>query len=322
MFCMDADLARIGFMSPLDVKDYIGHLEACGLVHLENGRPIDIAVVDMRSGPVAACDWLGFRKATIAAGQSVAVCDMAGSAEVDDVSVPAGWTFERSLSHESQFVTSEEVDANLELISRDGGVEAYRDKTTGEVVYLGSMVSSPSHEEFESIKKIASRALELDALGNKARRVNDTKLGAAVYDELLTELAPALERICLHVKYCCGFAHYARGLVLRVLQLPQDAEVHFRRSLSYSPNVLNTLLELTRCPGEMDRPAEAEAFARKAVEVEPGSAAAWGNLAMVLVELRRKEDARNAIDKAISLAPEDQLNRHILEHFDAYFDKK
>ena len=33
-YCDDGNLVRVGFMSPPDVQDFVGHLEACGLVYL------------------------------------------------------------------------------------------------------------------------------------------------------------------------------------------------------------------------------------------------------------------------------------------------
>jgi hypothetical protein len=319
--CMDDDLIRVGFMSPHDVEDYIGHLETFGLVYLDNQRPFDIAVADQMTGLAVACDWLDFRRVEIQKGQFVSACSLVGAAYGGPVAVPDGWVYERSLSCKYQRFEPEDAAKNLELVRRESGVTTFRDKETGKILYSGSPTASAAHEEFEAIQAIATRTLELDQLADKARSANDEKLGASVYGELM-ELSSSAEKLCLRAKFCCGFAHFAHGLVRRVLKRPQDAEVQFRKSLSYSPNVINTLLELTRCLSEQNRPADAEEFARRAVEVEPSSAAAWGNLAMNLIELRRREEARKAIDKAISLDPQDKINRYILEHFDGYFDKR
>ena len=44
--CADADLARVGFMSPDDVKAYASELEAGGLVFLLDGEAQDFALLD------------------------------------------------------------------------------------------------------------------------------------------------------------------------------------------------------------------------------------------------------------------------------------
>jgi hypothetical protein len=56
--CADRHLARIGFMSPVDVEGLVRHLEVIGLVFLRDGATVDIAVVDQVRGPTRRCDWL------------------------------------------------------------------------------------------------------------------------------------------------------------------------------------------------------------------------------------------------------------------------
>ena len=55
--------------------------------------------------------------------------------------------------------------------------------------------------------------------------------------------------------------------------------------------------------------AEALALARRAVELDPGSASAYGALAEALVRTRRFDEALTAINKAIARAPSDALYR-------------
>ena len=56
-YCDDGNLVRVGFMAPQDVEDFVGHLEACGLVYIQNGCPEDIVVIDQIRGPMVECDW-------------------------------------------------------------------------------------------------------------------------------------------------------------------------------------------------------------------------------------------------------------------------
>jgi Flp pilus assembly protein TadD len=52
--------------------------------------------------------------------------------------------------------------------------------------------------------------------------------------------------------------------------------------------------------------------ARKSTEVFPSTSASWGNLAMALNQLGRNDEAREAIQHAIELDPNDPRNREIL----------
>ena len=58
-YCADQYLARVGFMTPADVKQFVAHLENSGMVFVRDGRVVDIAVVDQFQGLTAPCDWLG-----------------------------------------------------------------------------------------------------------------------------------------------------------------------------------------------------------------------------------------------------------------------
>jgi len=54
--CFDGEVARVGFMAPPDVKAFLKHLERKGLQILDNGKFIDIAVVDQQTGFTRECN--------------------------------------------------------------------------------------------------------------------------------------------------------------------------------------------------------------------------------------------------------------------------
>ncbi len=58
---------------------------------------------------------------------------------------------------------------------------------------------------------------------------------------------------------------------------------------------------------------EAEYYYRMTVEIDPEFSYAWNDLGYVLMKLRRCEEARNALLKALELSPEDRLARENLE---------
>ena len=113
-----------------------------------------------------------------------------------------------------------------------------------------------------------------------------------------------------------SFAHFARGLLFRILKQHDSAETSFRVANYLQPNVTNTLLELVRCLGEQEKYVDAVPFARQAVEIEPDSPACLGNLAMSLFMIGKKDEALGYIERALEIDPLDQINRQIYQNFE------
>ena len=58
VFCCDRYIARVSFMGPQGVDWFIEEMFRYGLVYIEDGKCVDMAVVDWFSGPCVPCDWL------------------------------------------------------------------------------------------------------------------------------------------------------------------------------------------------------------------------------------------------------------------------
>jgi len=134
----DNELARVGFMAPGDVQEYVRSLEACGLVYKRDGKPIDLVVVDQQSGPTVACDWIEFGHVALdgAENKRIAVCRLAGSTATK-VFMPTNWKFERSLSASFHFVPAEDVANRLKFLRHEGNVDVYLDTQTGQELFMG-----------------------------------------------------------------------------------------------------------------------------------------------------------------------------------------
>ena len=60
-FLEDEYLTRGGAMNMFDVDHGIRHLQQFGIRYLdEQGKSVDIVVVDMQKGPMTPCDWIEF----------------------------------------------------------------------------------------------------------------------------------------------------------------------------------------------------------------------------------------------------------------------
>jgi hypothetical protein len=150
--CEDGEIARVGFMDPEDVGTYIEWLERQGLAFVHDGKALDLAVVDQHAGLTAPCEWLEFGRFPFdEEGGEIAVCwffdeprsfgpGLYFHGELSDmeISMPQGWTFEDSLSRESGFVATEEIDNRLRFLRHDDdGFDVYLDLVRGTEVYMG-----------------------------------------------------------------------------------------------------------------------------------------------------------------------------------------
>ena len=133
--CADEHLARVGFMTPIDVESFIKRLELHGLVHLKDGIAQDIVVADQQRGVTTRCDWSEFGDVEIDRN-SVKACKAVVDASSQLIS-PDGWVFEGSLSQTFMFTPTEHVDKSLTFLRHEDSLDVYLNALTGEEVYLG-----------------------------------------------------------------------------------------------------------------------------------------------------------------------------------------
>jgi len=143
--CTDQRLARVGFMAPADVANFISRLERLGFEFVCDGNAIDVCVVDQLQGPTARCAWLEYLHMDIYGdGETIytAVCREVGDHR-NDVSTPGSWDIRASLTRNHQWISNQEMRDRLELMRHENGVNVFRDRSTGKEVYLsGTQVDS------------------------------------------------------------------------------------------------------------------------------------------------------------------------------------
>lgn len=146
--CADGDLARVGFMSPVDCGAFVERLERGGLTFLREGETVDLAIVDQVHGPTAAANWLGFARLSLdEAGNKVSACWLLTEpppalglrlpAEETTLAVPAGWTCEDSLSARFKFIENEKIQKGLEFLRHENDRDVYIELSTGRELYMG-----------------------------------------------------------------------------------------------------------------------------------------------------------------------------------------
>ena len=133
--CADDELARIGFMTPDDVKDFVSALEHSGLIYGEDGKSKDLVVVDQLRGPLVPCDWIEFGH--VGKEEHVAACRLTGSSHTV-LMRPDGWSFEGSLSQTYGFVPIKaEEEKSLKFLRNENGIDVYLNLVTGSEVLVG-----------------------------------------------------------------------------------------------------------------------------------------------------------------------------------------
>src|SRR5471030_675590 len=93
---------------------------------------------------------------------------------------------------------------------------------------------------------------------------------------------------------------FIEGLQLLEANNLQAAEIKFANSLEIVPDRVSTLNNLSAIKIKLEKFAEAEEFARRAIALEDQSPEAWSNLGIALAKMERYDDALQAYDLAIN----------------------
>jgi len=138
--CSDNELARVGFMTPDDVRAFTEGLESVGIIHLTDGHCQDAVVIDQMRGFLNPCDWVEYGHVELVQGQKIAAAQMKGS-ETHQVFCPDGWKYESSLTRNFGFVPTGKEKQSLKFLRREGGQDVYLNLLTGKEVFVARTAS-------------------------------------------------------------------------------------------------------------------------------------------------------------------------------------
>jgi hypothetical protein len=135
--CSDGELACVSFMVPADVQVYVEYLKKNGLVYKQLDKSIDMVVVDQQSGMTTACDWADFGETdwNNNSSQPISVC-CARPTKINQVVVPEGWSYEKSLSANYKYIDGKQIPENLKFLRSEKGVDVLLDEKTGQEFYV------------------------------------------------------------------------------------------------------------------------------------------------------------------------------------------
>ena len=100
-------------------------------------------------------------------------------------------------------------------------------------------------------------------------------------------------------------AYYNLGNLLAELNRPEEAEAAFRGAIEKDPNDAAAYSNLGWLLKNLNRPEEAEAAFRQAIAKDPDLALAYSNLGLLLRKLKRLEEAEGVYRQAIEKDPND-----------------
>ncbi len=100
--------------------------------------------------------------------------------------------------------------------------------------------------------------------------------------------------------------YVARGLIRSTIHYDwRGAQADFQRALALSPEDAEaTRLYVTAVLRPLGRPEEVVTVARKAAEIDPLNPSAWSLLSNSLISIGKYDDAREAAERALQLAPQ------------------
>jgi hypothetical protein len=315
--CYDDDLARVGFMTPRDVQAFIGELEARGLVFVGDGQAIDLAVVDQFRGATVPASWLELSTIELFEPPIRVRAAILKGSELDKIAMPPRCQYESSLSQNAHFASEGTEGDRFKFLRHEDGKDVHLDLVTGKEVYSGRPIVHGNTEAAlcTQLEQICNDAQETAAAMEPLAALGDEEGVAPLVFHLREELLPQVDAMIEGPGSGVAFAHFARGMILRLLSDLRAAELSLRRSNELKSGIPGTLRELTGCLARQGRHTEALPFAQEAVETGPTCAGAWGNLAMCLRQNGRQDEAREAMEHAINLDPQDPINRYNRDNY-------
>ena len=123
-FCSDGEVCRIGFMALTDAETFLDSLKAVG-IRKDSG---DLALTDQNHGLLQPCDWLALGRMDV-----IPTAALIGS-QLQVLVAPPGWSPSRG---KAKYLTEEDLQRDYEFVGAEEGTETYRNRATGELVYVG-----------------------------------------------------------------------------------------------------------------------------------------------------------------------------------------
>jgi hypothetical protein len=300
---VDDYLIRVSFMSLADAKVYIDRLADRRLTPSRKGEAEDVALVSRHEGLSSPCRWL-----RVGSYQTACVVWHSEDSAADRIP-PVGWDNERSL----QYLTPAEVKERLEFVRTEGNVEVYRDKLTGQELYVGRTErrQEGDWDRQDSLYKQATELTEGLLMGGSG---SGPPLEAPERGRLTRAIAH-LEQV-VEINPGNWAAMWVMGKAHQRLEDHGTALGWFSRAHRLNPDQPDVAREASISAMEEGHPQEAIGFCERALESSPDDAGLRSNLALTLLFSNRPEEASTVAADSLARDPSDTITKLIVSVID------
>lgn len=305
-FCSDGTLSRVGFMVLEDASAFIEWLRSVGFVVLRDGRSAEVALTNRTYGFLYPCDWL---EMGLFEGRPIAW--MKGT-EPGELFIPDfEWNSETFETRTSDF------EEQYQYVETRNNVEVYRNKTTGQEVYIGRTQSGETAADREShadlirhertyakAAKLALGELVLDGASPPGKPGFVVRRRLRRAKRLLEDCIDILPRHWPSY-FLIGKIHERFGDYARAFQAYQTA-------LETSPAQPLLVKEASVAAFNLGMYQTAMDLTRIAIKVNPDDPALHSNLAVSHLLQGDSEAAVRALETAGRVEPEHNLTQSLL----------
>jgi tetratricopeptide (TPR) repeat protein len=298
-FCADEWLSQIGFMVRSDADDFVAQLAAKGLTPYRKDVAEDVALVNSVDGPLRPCPWLEIGR------WGRAVIAWLAATNRGDLHAPAGWNAERRV----EWISSEEAKRRLEFVRAGGNVDVYRDRMTGQELYVGRSASTSDQDRSrhnELYEQGCSLIEGLIILNNQSPGQLDPRSRQRLEDAIalfveVVQINPGNWR----AMWLLGKAYQRLGEYDPGLQW-------FSRAHRINPDQPDVAREAAIAAMDLGQPEEAIPYCERAIEAKPDDPGLRANLAVALLFSGRPDEARAVAQEAPRRNPGDEITAHIV----------
>lgn len=302
-FCTDGTLSRVGFMARPDADAFVAGLAAVGLTPYRKEAAEDVVVVSQDEGPLQRCRWLEFGEY-----EGALIAWLVGH-EAGELHATPGWSPGRAMT----YLPAEEAAERLEFVRSEESVDIFRDRETGEEVFVGrtTSVSDADRVRHDEIYKRACDLIQ----GLILTHGHDPDGLDAAERRRLDDAIPLLGEVA-----AINPGNWAAMWLLgKVYQRLGDIEASldwFARAHRVNPDHEDVAREASIAAMEAGRPEEAVPYCVRAIESNPDEPGLRANLALALLFSGKPRDARSVAGDALARDPSDRVTAHIVALID------
>lgn len=298
-FCTDEHLSRVGFMVPHDADVFVAQLAALGFTPYRKDAAEDVAVVSQVEGPLKPCRWLEFGEY-----RGARIAWLAGK-DPGDLHATPGWDPDRKL----KFLSTEEARERLEFVRSEENIDVYRDRTTGEELYIGRTAPATDADRAEH-DDLHRRACDLVQGLILTHGQGPGELDPESRKRLDDSIPMFTEVVRINPQNWA--AMWLAGKVHQRLGDHEASLDWFAMAHRVNPDHEDVAREAAIAAMEAGRPEEAIPYCERAIQSNPDEPGLRCNLALALLFSGRPRDAGAVAADAFRRDPSDPITSQIV----------